>query len=70
MLIIHRIRMMKTVDILAHHARMSHAWPNNGTGCHQGLVIRATQLAQQTAHPWTLNVETAAGLGLKQLPFH
>ena len=62
--------MMKTVDILAHHARMSHAWPNDGAGRHQSLVIGATQLAQQTAHPWTLDVETTAGLGLKQLSFH
>ena len=68
MLIIHSIRMMEPIDIFAHHPRVGHARPDDGTGCHQGFIIRTTQLAQQAAHSRTLDVETAASLGLEQLP--
>ena len=64
-LIIHSIRMMETVDVFAHHPRLGHARTNDGTGRDQGFVVAATQLAQQSAHSRTLDVETAAGLGFQ-----
>ena len=55
------------MDVFPHHARMGHTRPDDGAGRYQGLVVRATQLAQQAAHPRTLDVEATAGLGLEQL---
>ena len=67
MLVVHRLGMMEAVDVLTHHARARHTWPNDGTRRHQGLVVGAPQLSQQATHGRTLDVETAAGLSLEQL---
>ena len=67
MLIIHCFRMMKPINIFAHHSRVSHTRADDGTRCHQGLVVGAAQLAQQATHSWTLNIEASTSLGLEQL---
>ena len=67
MLVVHRLRVMKPIDIFFHHPRSSHPGTDDGAGRHQGLIIGTTQLAQKPSHRRTLDVETTTGLGLEQL---
>ena len=45
MLVIDTFRMMKPINVFAHHARLGHTRTHNGTGCDKRLIIRAMQFS-------------------------
>ena len=60
------LRVVKTLDILPHHTRFCHPRTDDGTRCHEGLIVVATQLSQQASHGRTLDVKTAVSLGISK----
>ena len=70
MQIINMLRVVKTLYVLPHHARLSHSRTYDGACCNQSLIVVATQFPQKPSHGRTLYVETAVGLGVAKQVFH
>ena len=70
MQIINVLRVVKTLNILPHHARFRHARTDDGARRNKSFIVVATQFTKQSTHGRALDIKTAVRLSVSQQIFH
>ncbi|MFZ1227233.1 MAG: hypothetical protein WAQ83_04450, partial [Saprospiraceae bacterium] len=63
------VHIVRSLDILPHHARLGHAWTDDGAGSYEMNIIITFQLAYETTHSRRFYVKTTdASTGAQLVP--